>query len=100
MNWNKTPLRLWKTQLNFEVFCTSSACGVSSENLNYKDHPMVKALYLFHMYYHMRRVLKRVQVTLPHEVSFNASTADNPYRNKEFFKICEDYEVPHDPMRY
>ena len=30
--------------------------------------------------------------------SFNA--ADNPYTESEFFKICEDYEVPHDPMRY
>ena len=22
------------------------------------------------------------------------------YTNKEFFKICEDYGVPHDPMKY
>ena len=50
------------------------------------------------MYYHVRRILKRWQVPLPHEAGFNA--ADNPYTNEEFFKICEDYEVPHDPMRY
>ena len=31
-NWNKAPLRLWQTQLNFAVFCASSACGVSSEH--------------------------------------------------------------------
>ena len=31
-NWNKAPLRLWQTQLNFVVFCASSACGVSSEH--------------------------------------------------------------------
>ena len=36
MNWNKAAMRLWQTQLNFEVFCTSSACEVSSEHLNYK----------------------------------------------------------------
>ena len=35
---------------------------------------------------------------LPHEASFNAT--DNPYTKEEFFKICEDYGVPHDPMRY
>ena len=23
-----------------------------------------------------------------------------PMKNEEFFKICEDYEVPHDPMKY
>ena len=30
MNWNKAPMRLWQTQLNFAVWCASSACGVSS----------------------------------------------------------------------
>ena len=35
---------------------------------------------------------------LPYKSGFNA--ADNPYSNGEFFKICEDYVVPHDPMRY
>ena len=46
----------------------------------------------------MRQVLKRLQVPLPHESSFNAS--DNPYMSEEFFKICEDYGVPNDPMKY
>ena len=35
---------------------------------------------------------------LPHETSFNA--ADNPYTESEFLKICEDYRVPNDPMKY
>ena len=26
--------------------------------------------------------------------------ADNPYTESEFFKICEDYRVPNDPMKY
>ena len=59
---------------------------------------MVKTMYWFHVYYHVRRVLKRLQVPLPHEARFNA--ADNPYTKEEFFKICEDYGVPHDPMTY
>ena len=42
--------------------------------------------------------MKRLQVPLPHETSFNA--ADNPYTSSEFLKICEDYRVPNDPMRY
>ena len=54
MNWNKVPLRLWQTQLNFAVFCTSSTCGVSSEHLNYTKHSMVGSVYRFHIYYHMR----------------------------------------------
>ena len=37
-NWNKAPMRLWQTQLNFAVWCASSDCGVSSVHLNYKAH--------------------------------------------------------------
>ena len=35
---------------------------------------------------------------LPHETGFNA--ADNPYTESEVLKICEDYRVPDNPMRY
>ena len=46
----------------------------------------------------MRRILKTLEVPLLHEAGFNA--ANNPYTNEEFLKICENYEVPHDPMKY
>ena len=36
-NWNKAHLKLWQTALNFVVWHASSACGVSSEHLNYKN---------------------------------------------------------------
>ena len=35
---------------------------------------------------------------MPHETGFNM--ADNPYTESEFLKICADYGVPNDPMRY
>ena len=89
--WNKAPLKLWQTQLNFAVFCASSACGVNSAHLNYTKHPMIGSVYQFH-------ILKRLQASLPHETGLNA--ADNPYTESEFLKICEDYGVPNDPMRY
>ena len=54
MNWNKAPMRLWQTQLNFAVWCASSACGVSSVNLNYTKHPMIRLVYRFHVYYYVR----------------------------------------------
>ena len=97
-NWNEAPLLLWQSQLNFGVWCASSACGVSPEHLNYAKHSTVRAVYRFHVYYHVGRVLKRLQVPLSHEASSNA--ADNPYTKEEFFKICEDYKVPNYPMRY
>ena len=97
-NWNKAPLKLWQTQLNYAVFCALSACGVSSAHLNYTKHSMIRLVYRFHVYYHVRRILKRLQTPLPHETGF--ITADNPYTESVFFKICEDYGVPNDPMRY
>ena len=80
------------------MWCASSACGVSSAHLNYAKHPIIRAVYRFHVYYHVRQVLKRLQTPLPHEAGVNA--ADNPYTEPEFFKICEDYRVPNDPMKY
>ena len=58
---------------------------------------MIRAVYCFQVYYHVRRVLKRLHVPLPHKTGFNA--ADNPYRSSKFFKICEDYRVSNDPMK-
>ena len=97
-HWESQPMKLWQTQLNFAVFCASSACGVSSAHLNYKKHSLVWAVYRFHVYYHIRRVLKRLQAVLPHEDNFNP--ADNPYTEKEFFNLCHEYNVPNGPMRY
>ena len=90
--WDTILILLGQTQLNFSVFCASSACGVSSAHLNYTKHPMIRSVYRFHVYYHVRRILKKLQVPLPHETGFNA--ADNPYTESEFLKNCEDYGVP------
>ena len=97
-HWLHQPMKLWQTQLNFAVFCASSARGVSSDHLNYKNHSLIQSVYRFHVYYHICRVLKRLQVVLPHEANFNP--ADNPYTKKEFYNLCHEYEVPNDPMRY
>ena len=85
MNWNKAPMHLWQTQLNFAVFCALSACGVSSAHLNYKAHPMIRSVYRFHVYYHVRKIFKKLQVPLPHETGFNV--ADDPYTESEFLKF-------------
>ena len=59
-NWNKAPLKLWQTQLNYMVFCALSACGVSSAHLNYTKHPMIRSVYRFHLYYHVRRIFENI----------------------------------------
>ena len=61
-NWNKALLKLWQTQLNFAVWCASSGCGVSLAHLNYTKHPMIRSVYHFHIYYYVRRILKKYKL--------------------------------------
>ena len=89
-NWNRAPLRLCCTPVNFAVFCASSACGVSSAHLNYTKHPMIRSVYRFHVYYHVRSSLKKLQVPLPHGTGFN--TSDNPYTESDFKKFVRIME--------
>ena len=56
-DWNNYKFTLWQTQLNFAVFCASSACAVSIEHINAKK-TMIRSTYRFHIYYHIRRILK------------------------------------------
>ena len=62
-----THLDFGKTQLNFAVWCATSACGVSAQHLNNKSHAMVKSVYGFHAYYHIKKVRQRLQILLPSE---------------------------------
>ena len=92
-DWDHYKLTLWQSQLNFPVFCASSACGVSVERLNAKE-PMISSVYLFHVYYYIRRILKILEIPLPHENSF--SQYHNPYHHEMFIKICGEYGVSND----
>ena len=89
-DWDHYKFTLWKSQLNFAVFCASSACGVSVEHLNAKE-PMIRSVYRFHVYYQIRRILNRLEIPLPYENSFNKY--NNPYNHENFIKICKEYGV-------
>ena len=97
-DWAHYKFTLWQSQLNFVVFCASSACGVSVEHLNAKK-PMVRSIYRFHVYYHIRRILKILEIPLPYENSFNQY--NNQY-NHEIFekKICIEYGVSKDLTKW
>ena len=89
-DWDHYKFTLWQSQLNFTVFCASSACGVSVEHLNTKE-PMIRSIYRFHVYYHIRRILKILEIPLPYENSFNQY--NNPYNHEKFIGICSEYGV-------
>ena len=101
INWDHYQFTLWQMQLNFAVFCASSACGVSVEHMNPKK-PMIRSIiYCFDAYYHIRRILKILkilEIPLPYENSFNQY--NNLYNHEKFIKICGEYPVSNDLTKW
>ena len=96
-DWDHYKFNIWQSQLNFAVFCASSACGVSVEHLNAKE-PMIRSIYRFHVYYHIRRILKILEIPLPYENSFNKY--NNSYNHEKFIGICSEYGVSNDLTKW
>ena len=96
-DWDHYKFTIWQSQLNFAVFCASSACGVSVEHLNAKE-PMIRSIYRFHVYYHIRRILKILEIPLPYENSFNQY--NNLYNHEKYIHICSEYGVSNDLTKW
>ena len=96
-DWDHYKFTIWQSQLNFVVFCASSACGVSVEHLNAKQ-PMITSIYRFHVYYHIRRILKILEIPLPYENSFNQY--NNSYNHEKYIHICSEYGVSNDLTKW
>ena len=84
-------------QLNFAVFCASSTCGVSVEHMNAKK-PMIRSIYRSHVYYHIRRILKILEIPLPYKNSFNQY--NNPFNHEKFISICSEYGVSNELTKW
>ena len=96
-DWDHYKFTIWQSQLNFAVFCASSACGVSVEHLNVKE-PMIRSIYRFHVYYHIRRILKILEIPLPYENSFNQF--NNQYNHEKYIHVCSEYGVSNDLTKW
>ena len=59
---------------------------------------MIKSIYRFHVYYHIRRILKILEIPLPYENSFNQY--NNPYNHGKFIGICSEYGVSNDLTKW
>ena len=81
-------MKLWEVQLNFAVHCATSGLGVSTEHLN-ANQPLVRALYRFHSYYHVRRILKRMLTPLPGQEGFDKY--NNAFSLEEVRRIGDEY---------
>ena len=89
-NFQHEPMALWEVQLNFAMHCATSGLGVSTEHLNTKQ-PLVKALYRFHAYYHVRRILKRMLTPLPGTEGFDKY--NNAFSLEQVRRIGDEYGV-------
>lgn len=47
----------WAVQLGFAIYCASTCLGISADHLH-RGSGMLKAVYRFHVYYHVRRILQ------------------------------------------
>ena len=93
IHWDHYKFTLWQIQLNFVVFCASSACGISAQHMDAKK-PMIRSIYRFHVHYHIKRILKILEIPLPYENSFHPH--NNPYNQEKLMKICDEYKVGND----
>ena len=81
---------MYRCQLNFALFCATSALGISWKHLNHSNL-IVRAVYRFHLYFHVRSILHNLGTPLPHEDGF--SKVKNSYINSAYYAICNDYGV-------
>ena len=72
------------------MFCATSAIGISWQHIN---HPnlLVRAVYRFYVYFHIRLILHDLVISLPHEDGF--SKVKNSYINSAYHNICDKYGV-------
>ena len=89
---------MYRSQLNFALFCATSGLGISWQHLN---HPnlLVRAVYRFHLYFHVQLILHNLGTSLPYEDGFKK--VKNSYINSVYYAICDDYGVnPNETWMY
>ena len=59
---------------------------------------MIRSIYRFHVYYHIRRILKILEIPLPYANSFNQY--NNLYNHEKFIGICSEYGVSNDLTKW
>ena len=81
---------MYRCQLNFATFCATSALGISWQRLNHPDL-LVRAVCIFHVYFHVRLILHELRISLPHEDG--SSKVKNDYERSAYCNVCDQYDV-------
>ena len=84
---------MYRCQLNFAMFCATSALGISWQHLNHPNLP-VGSVYRFHVYFHVQLILHDLGAPLPYEGGFGKVKS-------ACYSICDDYGVnPNETWMY
>ena len=77
---------MYRCWLNFVMFCVTSALAISWQHLN---HPklLLRSVYRFHEYVHVRLILHELGISLPHEDGF--SRVKNAYIESGYYGVCD-----------
>ena len=81
---------MYRCQLNFAMFCDTGALSISWQHLNHSNL-LVRSVYRFHVYFHVRLILHDLGISLPHEDGF--SKVKNSSITSDCYSICDDYGV-------
>ena len=81
---------MYQCQLNFVLFCATSALGISWQHFNNRNL-LVSAVYRFYVYFYVRLILHDLDIPLPHKDGF--SKVKNAYIKSAYYSICDDYGV-------
>ena len=77
---------MYRCHLTFALFCATSALGISWQHLNHLNL-LVRAVYRFHLYFHVRSILHNLGTPFPYEDGFSK------VKNSAYDAICKDYGV-------
>ena len=81
---------MYRCQLNFTMFCATSALGMSWQHLNHLNL-LVRVVYRFDVYFHVQLILHDLGISLPHEDGL--SRVKNACIKIAYYSICDDYVV-------
>ena len=89
--WQTDPMGFWQYQVNFAVWCSTMGCGVSwCDHLDI-DRPLARAVFWFHMYYQVRRILDELRAPLPQDKAW--APLQNPYDRRAYERLCREFGV-------
>ena len=79
---------MYLCQLNFAMFCATSALGISWQHLKHSNL-LLRSVYRFHVYFHVRIILHHLGISLPHEMVL--ARLKNPCIKSAYYSIFDAY---------